>query len=97
MRADYSARTRCLRSFRRCTRVHRSYEAHGAARMLYAYGILGQQYLSGCWTTIAITAPFSNNRPGVVRLTKLCTDQQLEPIHILDVIHDFMDLETRPF
>ena len=73
------------------------YEAHGAARMLYAYGILGQQYLSGCWTTIAITAPFSNNRPGVVRLTKLCTDQQLEPIHILDVIHDFMDLETRPF
>ena len=73
------------------------YEAHGAARMLYAYGILGQQYLSGCWTTIAITAPFSNNRSGVVRLTKLCTDQQLEPIHILDVIHDFMDLETRPF
>jgi len=73
------------------------YEAHGPARMLYAYGILGQQYLSGCWTTIAITAPFSNNRPGVVRLTKLCTDQQLEPIHILDVIHDFMDLETRPF
>ncbi len=65
--------------------------------MLYAYGILGQQYLSGCWTTIAITAPFSNNRSGVVRLTKLCTDQQLEPIHILDVIHDFMDLETRPF
>ena len=73
------------------------YEAHGAARVPYAYGILGQQYLSGCWTTIAITAPFSNNRPGVVRLTKLCTDQQLEPIHILDVIHDFMDLETRPF
>ena len=73
------------------------YEAHGPARMLYAYGILGQQYLSGCWTTIAITAPFSNNRPGVVPLTKLCTDQQLEPIHILDVIHDFMDLETRPF
>ena len=73
------------------------YEAHGAARMLYAYGILGQQYLSGCWTTIAITAPFSNNRSGVVRLTKLCTDQQLEPIHIRDVIHDFMDLETRPF
>ena len=73
------------------------YEAHGAARMLYAYGILGQQYLSGCWTNIAITAPFSNNRSGVVRLTKLCTDQQLEPIHILDVIHDFMDLETRPF
>ena len=79
------------------------YEAHAALLRLgwftrnLPYGILGQQYLSGCWTTIAITAPFSNNRPGVVRLTKLCTDQQLEPIHILDVIHDFMDLETRPF
>ena len=73
------------------------YEAHGAARMLYAYGILGQQHLDGGWTTIAITAPFSNNRSSVAHLSKLCTDQQLEPIHILDVIHDFMDLETRPF
>ena len=73
------------------------YEAHGPARMIYAYGILGQQHLDSGWTTIAITAPFSNNRSSVARLSKLCTDQQLEPIHILDVIHDFMDLETRPF
>ena len=71
------------------------YEAHGPARMLYAYGILGQQQLDGTWMTLAITAPFSNNRAAVAQLTKLCTDQQLEPIHILDVIHDFMDLETR--
>ena len=71
------------------------YEAHGPARVLYAYGILGQQQLDGTWMTLAITAPFSNNRAAVAQLTKLCTDQQLEPIHILDVIHDFMDLETR--
>ena len=40
------------------------YEAHGAARVPYAYGILGQQRLDGEWKTVAMIAPFSNgNRP----------------------------------
>lgn len=70
------------------------YETHGAARIVYAYGLLGQKYADDAWITIAIAAPFSNNKPSVVQLAKLCTEQQLDPIHILDVIHDFMNTDA---
>ena len=73
------------------------YEAHGEARMLYAYGILVQKYLQTHWTTIFFVVPFSNDRPGVTRPAKLYTEQQLDPIHLFDVIHDFMNTETRSF
>ena len=76
---------------------HIPYEAHGEARMLYAYGILVQKYLQTHWTTIFFVVPFSNDRPGVTRLAKLCTEHQLDPIHLFDVIHDFMNTETRSF
>ena len=71
------------------------YEAHGAARVPYAYGILGQQRLDGEWKTVAMIAPFSNDSAATAHLARLCTGQQLEPIHILDVIHDFMNTEAR--
>ena len=71
------------------------YEAHGAARVPYAYGILGQQLQEGHWKTAAMIAPFSNDSAATARLARLCTEQQLEPIHILDVIHDFMNAEAR--
>lgn len=76
---------------------HIPYEAHGEARMLYAYGILVQKYLQTHWTTIFFVVPFSNDRPGVTRPAKLCTEHQLDPIHLFDVIHDFMNTETRSF
>ena len=71
------------------------YEAHGAARVPYAYGILGQQRLDGEWKTVAMIAPFSNDSAATAHLARRCTGQQLEPIHILDVIHDFMNTEAR--
>ena len=71
------------------------YEAHGVARVPYAYGILGQQRQEGQWKTVAMIAPFSNDSANTVRLARRCTEQQLEPIHILDVIHDFLDTEAR--
>ena len=71
------------------------YEAHGAARVPYAYGILGQQRLDGEWKTVAMIAPFSNDSAATAHLARLCTGQQLEPIHILDVNHDFMNTEAR--
>ena len=40
-------------------------------------------------------APFSNDSAATAHLARLCTGQQLEPIHILDVIHDFMNTEAR--
>ena len=76
---------------------HIPYEAHGEARMIYAYGMLVQKYLQTHWTTIFFVVPFSNDRPGAARLAKLCTEQQLDPIHLFDVIHDFMNTETRSF
>ena len=76
---------------------HIPYEAHGEARMLYAYGMLVQKYLQTHWTTIFFVVPFSNDRPGVTRPAKLCTEHQLDPIHLFDVIHDFMNTETRSF
>ena len=67
----------------------------GAARVPYAYGILGQQRLDGEWKTVAMIAPFSNDSAATAHLARRCTGQQLEPIHILDVIHDFMNTEAR--
>ena len=71
------------------------YEAHGAARVPYAYGILGQQRLDGEWKTVAMIAPFSNDSAATAHLARRCTGQQLEPIHIRGVIHDFMNTEAR--
>ena len=44
------------------------YEAHGAARVPYAYGILGQQRLDGEWKTVAMIAPFSNDSAATAHL-----------------------------
>lgn len=64
------------------------------ARMRCSYGLLGQRRQSGSWTTLSIITPFSDDRAAVERLAKLCTDQQLAPVHMLDVIHDFLDREA---
>lgn len=61
------------------------------ARMRCSYGLLGQQRQSGCWTTLAVISPFSDDRAAVERLARLCTTQQLDPVHLFDVIHDFLD------
>ena len=49
------------------------YEAHGAARVPYAYGILGQQRLDGEWKTVAMIAPFSNDSAATAHLARRCT------------------------
>ena len=64
------------------------------ARMRCSYGLLGQQRQSGCWTTLAVISPFSDDRAAVERLARLCTAQQLDPVHLFDVIHDFLDQEA---
>lgn len=71
------------------------YEAQGLARKPYAYGLLRQQRQGDRWSTVAIAAPFSNDKTGVQQLAERCTECQLDPIHLFDVLHDFMDAETR--
>ena len=71
------------------------YEEYGFGRIPYAYGLLRQKRQADGWITIAIAAPFSNNRSDVVQLAECCTEHQLDPIHFLNVLHDFMDAEAR--
>lgn len=53
-------------------------------------GILGREKLSGAWTTVAIVAAFSDNREAVSRLAERCTDLQLSPEQLVDVVSDFI-------
>ncbi|MFR5761905.1 MAG: DUF6514 family protein [Oscillospiraceae bacterium] len=43
---------------------------------------------------LAVISPFSDDRAAVERLARLCTTQQLDPVHLFDVIHDFLDQEA---
>ena len=72
------------------------YEETGLARRPYAYGLLRQKRQSqgDGWSTVAIAAPFSNDKTGVQQLAERCAECQLDPIHLFDVLHDFMDAET---
>lgn len=63
-------------------------------RMTYSYGILGKERLPDGWTTVATVAAFSRDEIAVARLAKRCTELQLSPAHLLDVIHDFLTKET---
>ena len=71
------------------------YEKQGPDRNLYAYGLLRQKRHAGRWVTVAITAPFSNDKPSLMQFAAHCTESQLDSIHLLDALHDFMDEEAR--
>ena len=71
------------------------YEKQGPERNSYAYGLLRQERHADRWVTVAITAPFSNNKPSLMQFAAHCTESQLNSIHLLDALHDFMDAEAR--
>ena len=54
------------------------------------YGILAKERQEDLWVTRAVVTPFSNDRAAVCELAKKCTLLQLSPIHLLDVIGEFM-------
>ncbi len=54
------------------------------------YGILAKERQDDLWVTRAVITPFSNDRAAVCELAKKCTVLQLSPIHLLDVIGDFI-------
>ena len=66
------------------------YEKQGPERNSYAYGLLRQERHADRWVTVAITAPFSNNKPSLMQFAAHCTESQLNSIHLLDALHDFM-------
>ena len=71
------------------------YEKQGPERNSYAYGLLRQERHADRWVTVTITAPFSNNKPSLMQFAAHCTESQLNSIHLLDALHDFMDAEAR--
>lgn len=56
----------------------------------FRYGILAKERQGDLWMTRAVVTPFSNDRAATFELAKKCTVLQLSPIHLLDVIGDFM-------
>lgn len=65
------------------------HESWDPIRMTYLYGLLVKERAADGWVTVAVVAPFSNDRMAAAKLAKRCAELQLSPVHILDVIRDF--------
>ena len=55
-----------------------------------SYGILVKEEQAGDWIAIAVAAPFSDDYEAVSKLAETCSACQLSPIHLIDVISDFI-------
>lgn len=55
-----------------------------------AYGILAKQRSGQDWVTITLVSAFYHDKHAVEQLAARCTKLQLSPIHLLDVIQDFL-------
>ena len=62
-------------------------------RRSVSYGLLVKERLPEGWTTVAVIGAFSKSKASVVQLANKCTQLQLSPEQILDVIHDFLTEE----
>lgn len=62
-------------------------------RRSVSYGLLVKERLPEGWTTVAVIGAFSKSKISVVRPANKCTQLQLSPEQILDVIHDFLPEE----
>ncbi len=56
----------------------------------HSYGILVKEELNGNWVAVAVAAPFSHDREAVAKLAETCSSLQLSPIHLIDVVSDFI-------
>lgn len=54
------------------------------------YGILGREERDGVWAAVAVAAPFSDDLEAVAKLAERCTDQQVSPEKLIDVVSDFV-------
>ena len=55
-----------------------------------AFGIAAQKRVPDGWRQIAFISDICTNAQQAQRLAHLCTQGQLEPIHLMDVIEDFV-------
>ena len=66
------------------------HEIRDPFRMTHAYGLLGKELTPSGWMTVSVVVPFSQNKTDVACLAKRCTELQLSPLHLLDVIQDYL-------
>lgn len=66
------------------------YEIRDTFRKTCAYGILVKERQGEHWLTIANVSPLSHDKDRVEHLANLCTEQKLDPIHLPDVVVDFL-------
>ena len=59
-----------------------------------SYGIVCRQLINGQWVTVAVAAPFSYDFEAVSSLAHKCTELQLSPEHLMDVVSDFISQST---
>ena len=59
-------------------------------RSLRPYGIICYEKQGKEWTAIAVAAPFSGDYLAVSKLAQKCTELQLSPEHLIDVVSDFL-------
>ena len=60
----------------------------------YSYGLIAKENQDDVWVPIAIVAGFSTNLEAVRELAEKCTGLQLSPIHMLDVVSDYITGES---
>lgn len=66
------------------------YEMRDTFRKTCAYGILVKERQGEHWMTIANISPLSHDKRKVEHLANLYTEQKLDPIHLPDVVTDFL-------
>ena len=66
------------------------HELRSPFRRSPSYGILGKERFKEEWTTVALVAAFSHDKAAVAKLARRCTERQLPPEHLFDVVHDFL-------
>ena len=60
----------------------------------YSYGLIAKENQNDTWVPIAIVAGFSTNLEAVRELAEKCMSLQLAPIHMLDVVSDYITGES---
>ena len=75
------------------TRAYLRWEMPAARPGAPEYGLLVKERRPEGWVPVAVVASFSSDGEGVDRLARRCTELQLSPIHLVEVIQDFLAQE----
>ena len=58
------------------------------AELEVSYGILAEQQTGQCWEVVTVAGDVSCSRKFTWTLAEKCTEEQLDPLHLADVVQD---------